>query len=247
MPALLRRVARRVAGRRVVGLVRTAVGLPPVRTYRHRLTRMEREYDDVWTYTLEPVRPRDRISFTPGQYLHLIAPGARVERPWVRHMSIASLPGKQVVISMDLASNSEYKERFRSVRAGDEIAVFGIAGSFTFTDVPAAAGIVFIAGGIGITPIHCLARTLIGDPRPWELVHIGRNHLYRKELEAIAPESRYTGRDGVPGELDRLVRNDDGKRCYFVSGSHEFVLAISDTLRRSGIDERRIKIEDFSH
>ena len=220
--------------------------------YPARISRIEKPFGDTRTFFVT-TNGGERPPFTAGHSLHLVAPGAPLEKPFVRHMSIAALPDdEELVFSMDLSSGSPYKELFRKAEVGDEVTLFKVRGHFVVEDLPEGTRIVFIAGGIGITPVRSLIRRIeIGRlDLPWRLVYVGRNYLFRDEFSSYPNPQEYIGRADVPGALDRLTADaagvpGAGETRYFVTGSHSFVESLSEELMKRGAAEHQIRTEDF--
>lgn len=240
-----------------------------------RVSSIRREFDDTWSYFLElPAQEIPALSFIPGQFIHLVAPGSPVSKPTVRHMSIASIPEDgHLRIAMSLASGSPYKQAFRSLRPGQYLQVFGITGAFTLDSLPERTPLVFIAGGIGITPIMSLMRHIAEKQlnHPWSLIHVANTHLFRSEIDQRFPENPriYCSRRGIDSALDSLglpVRKAEdrprmgtpppgrGHRAfevrsaqYFLCGSGGFLETISRKLQDRGISPESIRREDFDH
>ena len=226
------------------------------------------EYDEVYSFTV-----RDEAEKTPykaGQYCHLLAPGIEwpggnkgkgggkgggkgnhkgkkgKDEKMVRHMSFASSPlESELIFSMDLSSRSSFKQKFAGLKLGDKMQFFKVKGEFT---LPAdATDVVFIAGGIGITPIRSLILDIEqgGKPISWRLLHVARSaHLYQEELELFESPQRRTDRRGAPAGLSAILEQSPASH-YFVSGSDGFVRAQKQQLSMLGICETRILCENF--
>lgn len=208
------------------------------------LESLRREYAEVYTYAFRPAEP---LVFEAGQHVHLSAPGVEVSKPMVRHMSVASAPGDELLeFSMDLATDSAYKQAFRAAQPGQISQIFKIGGEFTLE--PGATGpIVFLAGGIGITPIRSLIRHLeqTGRPRLWTLLHVSRDaFLYREELSRLPFPQQRVGRPQVEGALRRLM-SEQPQAIYYLCGSRNFLDGISQALRDLGLPEGQLRTEDF--
>lgn len=151
------------------------------------------------------------------------------------------------------------------LRPGRRIYLDGPYGGFTVEGLRRSAGFVFIAGGVGITPILSILRTLAdrGDRRPQLLLFGAQsvNELFmRQEIRALrrrlplliveAVGSPPPGWRGETGRIDaRLLDRWLPRRTrhfdYFVSGPPGMVVNIGRQLRRRGIPVERIHTEQF--
>nr|WP_320132918.1 FAD-dependent oxidoreductase [uncultured Holophaga sp.] len=216
----------------------------PLTFHPARLEAIRNDYGDVHTYTFRTETP---LPFIAGQHVHLAGPGLEVCKPNVRHMSVASAPGDELLqFSMDLASHSDYKEAFRRSKPGDTTQIFKIGGEFT-VDPADPSPLVFIAGGIGITPFRSLIRDLEqkGRPRPWSLFHVSRDaFLYEAEFTPLPFPQLRTGRAGVPEALAALLEaNPQG--LWYLCGSRSFLEGLLEHLGSLGVPADRIRTEDF--
>ena len=100
------------------------------------------------------------LRFTAGQYVTITAPGLEhlpIEKQF-HDFSIASSPtnAKEIRIAFR-DSESPFKLAVLNVALGTEFIIEGPKGIFTLPEI-ADKPIVFIAGGIGITPFHSMLR-----------------------------------------------------------------------------------------
>jgi vanillate O-demethylase ferredoxin subunit len=85
-----------------------------------------------------------------------------------------------------------------------------------------AAHSVFIAGGIGITPVLCMAARLQALGRPWELHYAARSHRYALPLQgyALAPERvrRYFDDRSEKVGIDAILANAPQGTHFYCCG-----------------------------
>lgn len=220
--------------------------MEPSQMWKLRLKQRRPEAGTVFTFAFEPLRPLD---FRAGQWIHLAAAPLPVDRSLVRHMSIASAPADPLVeFTMDLASGSAYKQAMAALTPGDEVAAFKLKGDFV-VDPSDPTPVVFLAGGLGITPVRSLLRDLAdaGAPAPRWLVHVSRNeHLFAEELGTLPIPQWRVNREGLAAVWP-LVLGEAGPRArFYVSGSDRFVAGLTADLAQAGVGPDRIVIENFT-
>jgi ferredoxin-NADP reductase len=206
-----------------------------------------------------------RFRFKPGQAAQIgpLAAGALV--PY----SIACAPEDtarqgylEFLIRID-AGTSEWGEHFEPLRRGQQLRVKGPIGGFAFPDHPAEHRFLFIAGGTGVSPIRSMIRHVRASVRGrTRLLYSARTPLdfaYRQELCGMGRRGeidvRLTATGDVPdtwrggrgriarGQLAALV--DDPATLCFVCGPASMVDDVPRMLRELGIEQARIRIEEW--
>jgi len=215
-------------------------GYPGICFRRAGISRIVLEYDRVFTFFVD--RP-EGLEFRPGQYTHLVAPGGYINNNDVRHMSFANAPSEEgLMFTMDLASGSRYKRRFASAKVGDRVGLYSEKGEFTLDGIPVGSPLVLIAGGVGITPFRSMIRA--GIDHPWHLIYVGRAFCYEGFWDSLNPENlTFVDRGG----FEKAVESRMGAETVFLlCGSGGFVDAASRCLKTGGVEDTRIRVENFS-
>lgn len=220
---------------------------------------------DLYGFLFSPDR---RLTFTPGQYLEWTLghghPDARGNR---RYFTIASSPAEQdIAIGIRFSPRSStFKQKLLSMEPGERIVASGLAGDFTLPK-DTTKKLVFLAGGIGITPFRSIVRDLLDrhEARPIILFYSNRTEeeiAYRELFEqaqqelditvlyTLTDEPAPTGWRGETGRIDEpMIRRavpDCADRHFFISGPRAMVLAFEETLKRMGVHRSRIRTDFF--
>jgi NAD(P)H-flavin reductase len=123
---------------------------------KERIQISKQVYDFVFT----PDKP---LKFIPGQYMEWTLGHSKVDsRGNRRSFSIASSPTEiDVHLGIKLYENpSSFKAALMNMKVGDKIAAGQIAGNFIMpSDI--TKKLVFIAGGVGITPFRSMVKYLV--------------------------------------------------------------------------------------
>jgi phthalate 4,5-dioxygenase reductase component len=119
--------------------------------------------------------------FCAGAHLALVVPnGLR------RRYSLCSDPADtaryEIAVKREPAGRGGSASLCDAARGGDARTAEPPRNDFGLSD--RAGGFLFIAGGIGITPIIAMLHALAGDARPWKLIYLTRS----PELTAFTPE-----------------------------------------------------------
>lgn len=244
-------------------LVNTRV-VQPVRQLRRpwRVTSVQPERGDAWTLTLEP-EGHGGLRFLPGQFAWLRvhrSPFAVREHPF----SFSSSAERPERISFTIKAAGDFTSRVGAIPPGTRAYVDGPYGVFSY-DRSQGDGFVFVAGGVGITPIMSMLRTLAdrGDRRPCLLLYGNADWdgvIFRAELEDLrdrldlrvvhVPESPPEGWDGEHGLmdgalLDRHLPERPERQRYFLCGPPPMMAAVRDLLAARGVAPADIEFERF--
>ncbi len=193
------------------------------------------------------LRPLTPVRHRPGQAIELSLPHRNPDlRGRLRAFSIVSAPGEaELVIAFGVpAETSSLKRALLGLAPGDRVVATRVFGDFTPPADPAVP-LLFVAGGIGITPFVSMVRAAAGEGRDIVVVHRASRPLYAEEFEGAAGV-RFVPFYDVRPDADALLAAvpDLAARQAYVSGPPGMVAALSAMLRRAGV--RRIRRDVFS-
>jgi predicted ferric reductase len=153
----------------------------------YRVSEVRQERGDISTLVMEP-EGHAGFRFTPGQFGWLTVWGSPFKitgHPFSFSSSAEAAGGK---VEMTIRNLGDFTSALRDLPAGQRVYLDGPYGAFTIGN-PADMH-VLIAGGIGITPMMSMIRTLAdrGDRRPVILLYGNKDWesiTFREELEAL--------------------------------------------------------------
>jgi predicted ferric reductase len=225
-----------VAGVAVLLLVHTRLVKPWILTrHPYVVSEVRKERADSWTLVVDAVGHQG-MGFEAGQYAWLTlgdSPFSLQQHPF----SFASSATDPKRLEFTAKVAGDFTATWPDVGPGTGVFLEGPYGAFTPRwDSP--LGSVFVAGGIGITPVMSILRTLAArhDDRPCLLLYANRNWdevVYREELTELEEklslrvvhvlEEAPEGWEGETGFVDsqvldrHLPRPFDGQ-FYYVCG-----------------------------
>jgi ferredoxin-NADP reductase len=242
------------------GLIATfRLGAPLVLNLRHRLV-VDAVVPEAPGIVSVYLRGRDLASLavSAGQFFQWrFLTGGGWWRPHPYSLSAAP-DGQQLRITIkDLGDDSRLIHQLRpGVRALAE----GPYGAFTASRLTRRAAL-FIAGGIGITPLRAIIDELPPGTDAVLLYRATTWHglVFRRELEAAAADRGLriiylVGRRGSPelpteplaAEAIRRAVPDIGDRDVFVCGSNGFLSHVRSSLRKLGLRGDQVHAERFA-
>lgn len=199
-----------------VGLLLYTRLLRPWWLMRHpyRVVEVREERGNTWTLTLEPVTHKG-LKFHPGQFCWInlrSSPFSDREHPF----SISSSAEKQDRLSFTIKELGDFTRTIKDTRVGETVYVDGPYGAFSTDRHDHAREFIFIAGGVGITPIMSILRTMAdrGEERSLVLFYANRDWesiTFREEIEALREKLDLK----VVHILEKPPQNWEGKTGYF--------------------------------
>jgi ferredoxin-NADP reductase len=198
------------------------------------------EGEDIKTFVFKSNKD---LNYQAGQY------GIWVLKQWVkgkpfRLFTVASAPEEGVIQLSTRISKSDFKKKLNKLVPGDTLLMFGPIGEFSIPKQP-SGDIVFVAGGIGVTPIRALSRHIRDASLPIKsiLIHSGHDfYLYKRELEKYIDQPYFTTRDNFETTLNKVAKQQQNA-TFYLSGPPQFVAAARKLLLQANI--RHIKTDGF--
>ena len=164
---------------------RSAAQRPPVRAVNRdllmRVAATRDEADGVRSLRLEPVSGSPLPLWRPGAHLDVLLPSGRL-----RQYSLCGDPARSDhyrIAVRRIADGSGGSLEVHGLDAGTQLIVRGPRNAFPFV---AARSYLFVAGGIGITPILPMVADAAARGTDWKLVYTGQNRESMPFLDELA-------------------------------------------------------------
>ena len=140
------------------------------KTAHLRISAVQRHAQGVLTLELRAPDGSSLPPWTPGAHIEI-----ELAQGLVRHYSLCGNPDDpdcwRIAVLREPAGRGGSKLIHDSIHPGDVVSVRGPRNNFALVD---AARYMFVAGGIGITPILPMVRHVARRGRPWTLIYGGR-------------------------------------------------------------------------
>jgi predicted ferric reductase len=240
-----------------IGLLAYVRIIKPIMLMRqpYEVEKVIAERGNAWSLVLKPVG-HPGMTFMPGQFAWITAwksPFADTEHPF-SFSSSASQPNR---LAFTIKELGDFTATIKTLQPGQKVYLDGPFGHFSVDRHPHARTFAFIAGGVGITPMMSMLRTLAdrGDERPLLLFYANKdweNVIFREELESLkaslnltlihvlekAPPD-WTGETGFITEsiLGRYLPKDLPRNSIevFICGPQPMMDAVENALIKLGI------------
>ncbi len=255
-----------------VGLTLAAMGLlvhvrvvKPLLARRtpYELTAIRPEAEQIWTLDVKPVG-HDGLRFKPGQFVWITfggSPFSMEQHPF----SLASSATQTDTLQLTIKELGDFTSRIGRLEAGSRLFLEGPYGAFTL-DQRVGKGAMFVAGGIGITPIMSILRTLRDsqDHRALTLIYGGKrlpDLAFYDEIEQMKttmnlrviyvleqPPESWEGEQGyiTPALLEQVRPPSLADMEYFVCGPEPMMDLVETTFRMWGVPLHTLHAERFN-
>lgn len=242
---------------------------PPKQSVLLRLKKKSKLAPDIVELAFKPT-PEKALAFAPGQYVEITLGHAHADsRGNRRFFTLASSPTEDVLrLGVRFSKpGSSFKRALLALSAGGQVTAGHIAGDFTLPR-DRRQKLVFIAGGVGITPFRSMLKYLLDTKQrrdivvvyasrtPGDLVYrdvlneaqsrLGVRVVYTLTDDKAIPRdwAGYVGR--VDGQMILDAVPDYRERTFYLSGPPAMVRAHERVLRALGVSRERIKTDAFS-
>ena len=233
-----------------------------------------KESDVITSFYLKPTNNKEIASFIPGQYISIKLEISGEKFTHIRQYSLSDVPGKDYYrISVKRESGTKNPDGMVSnflhdqINEGDIVNISAPAGDFVL-DLDSKKPIVLLSGGVGLTPILSMLKTVseVQPERDVVFIHAAQNssvHALRNEVEELSTNEKikaFVFYDS-PTEEDRLNKSFDiegyvtqewlkqntaiNEADYYFCGPEPFMKAINNSLMKLGVPEERIHYEFF--
>jgi ferredoxin-NADP reductase len=208
-----------------------------------------------------------RLRFNPGQYLEWTLPHQKPDsRGNRRYFTVASSPTEKdihVAVRVAPKQSSSFKTSMLHMHIGDTMVASHLMGDFVLpADV--SKKLVFIAGGIGVTPFRSMIKYLADKKEKRDIVlfyqtakeeDLAFRDFFEIVKEAVGIKTVYvvtepdTRWQGMTGRLtEKMIKGslpDYDERIFFLSGPNPMVQSYKKLLLSLGIQKINIKTDYF--
>ena len=147
------------------------------------LAQKETAADGVVALTLADANGQELPAWTPGAHIDLVLPGPSLTRQYSLCSSPADRHAWRVGILREAKSRGGSQFIHDVLKTGDTVRVRGPRNHFSLVDAPRY---LFIAGGIGITPILPMMAEVNARGADWQLLYGGRRRTSMGFLDELA-------------------------------------------------------------
>lgn len=224
------------------------------------LEHIEYEADNIATFRFRPEKP---VSYTAGQFaewtIKHLSPDNRGVKRW---FTISSSPTDTMVsftTKFAKTKSSSFKKALKKLKPGDEIMMSEPMGDFVLPQL-LQTPIIFVAGGIGVTPMHSMLswladtkeersiKMIYGVPNEDEIIFLPTFERANQHATLIVskPSSSWGGALGrITAELVLGLEKPSEDTLIYISGPEPMVEDLEKSLLSQGIKQRQLVLDFF--
>jgi len=216
-----------------------------------RVSRKAIEAVDICSFELMPVDGKTLPPFSAGSHIDVHIPNG-----FTRQYSLCNSSGESsrylVGVLKDASSRGGSRAMHELVNEGDVLQISAPKNHFALAHD--AGCHLLLAGGIGITPILCMAERLAMVGEPFQMHYCARSATRmafgeRIRSAAFAPQVQFHLDDGDTAQkldLQALLASPESGTHVYVCGPKGFMDAVLGAARSSGWSEAQLHYEFFS-
>jgi glycine betaine catabolism B len=195
--------------------------------------------------------PGKKLAFEPGQYMEFTLPHTKADnRGSRRWFTLASSPTEdRLLLGIKFYDNgSSFKHAMLEMDQNSQIVAAQLAGDFVMPK-DKTKKLVFIAGGIGVTPFRSMVKYLIDtqEKRNVRILYSARTEadfayidVFEQARQSLGIQTAYVATDEPNTTIPHAISGTIDK-----DGTHPMVETLQETLENIGVHRHNIKIDFF--
>lgn len=215
--------------------------------------------DNITTFWF---RPEKSLDYTAGQFIEMTLPHPNPDNRGInRWFTLSSSPTDELlaITTKHAASPSTFKSALYSLKTGDSVTMSSAMGDFVLP-MQKTTPLIFVAGGIGITPVHSMLKWLV-DTKQSRQVSILYAALSETDLafNMFLRDNQFdvnyfiTESDTQHATPNHIIRTDDIQSAIakntdplvYLSGPEEMVEVLVEELKDNGVKNSRLVTDYF--
>lgn len=220
---------------------------------------------DSTRLTLRPLSEK-RFTYHPGQFAIISFRSSRLSSE-PHPFTLSSSPTQGSSLQFTIRACGDWTRTVNRLKPGDKALIQGPFGRFGHRFIPPGRELIFIAGGIGITPMLSMLRYMAdkGNTRPMTLIWSNRTEqhvVFGDEMDLLAVKltelriipifTRSTAGHSDSGRLNRarlesILTETNRQSEVFICGPTAMMKQVKTDLKALGFPARSIHTEAFGY
>ncbi|MBI4407792.1 MAG: ferric reductase-like transmembrane domain-containing protein [Candidatus Kerfeldbacteria bacterium] len=195
-----------------------------------------------------------KLQHQPGQFIFVQFQSQGITKEW-HPFTVSSAPSAQQ-LTLSMKTSGDWTQTLDQLAIGSHAKIEGPYGRFSYASIPPDDfGYVFVAGGIGITPLHSMITELLAQSsaKPMTLLYSARSVddiAFKTEFDALAASHSNFKLVYVTGRIDQACLQkeipEQLRQQYFICGPKPMMKAIVKCLHNLAVPTKQIHFEEFA-
>lgn len=179
----------------------------PLKRKKYEVVKIENETEEVISVYMKPLE--ERINFSPGQFAYARFYSLNISSE-EHHFTLSGSPNDKY-LRYSIKSVGDYTKDISKIKVGDKVGIDGPYGAFSNEGM--SGPFLFIAGGIGVTPLMSMILAMRDQPEKEKVILMysagSFNEMaFKKELEKLSKEDWFEVQF-----FDRRLEEEDLKKA----------------------------------
>tara|TARA_R110001592_G_scaffold32587_3_gene113993 strand:+ start:1844 stop:3337 length:1494 start_codon:yes stop_codon:yes gene_type:complete len=233
---------------------------------KYKVLNIVKKANNTYSVQFVPINGNEPYSHNPGQFHFIKFTDCKHLKSEEHPFTISSSPSQKVHLASTVKASGDFTSQIHQLQEGDKVKIIGPFGKMSHVEKQHSGSIVFIAGGIGITPFASMLQYMADMDHQHEvtlfyfnatetdiafreeLSHISKNtSLKLKVVHILSKQDNWEGEKGrFDTKLlkkycsDSLLQND-----YYVCGPPLMMNSVIKDLRKLHVPLTKIHSEMF--
>lgn len=238
------------------GLIAYRFFRPIILYFRHGfyIEKVIKETEDVYSVYIVG-KNIEKFKFNEGQYINI---SFLTKKMWQPHPFSLSHFWNGKFLRISVKNIGDFTSEIKNIKSGTKVLIDGPLGIFT-KESTVKNKYLFIAGGIGITPIMSMTGSLSDKNTDFVLLYANKtitDVVFKNELEnsinikniyyVFSQEKNKEYENGyIDEEKIKRIVPDFKNRDIYICGPGEMMDSLLDIFKKLGVDKRQIHYEKF--
>jgi ferredoxin-NADP reductase len=228
--------------------------MPVVKKYKSEVVSVSNPTENIFTFEFRPVE--NRFRYMPGQFLHLALDEYNPSEAWPesRCFSMQTSPTNETLKITFSVKGGFTKLMAEKLKPGSQVWLKLPYGEL-FSQEHNKQGVVFIAGGTGITPFLSLftdpsfagysnPKLYLGFRSETFDIYNGELAIAKKYSPSLLVMKFYEDQEGII-DIEKIYNENGLNATYYISGPPAMIKTFSFYLKQKGVAESKVITDDW--
>ena len=220
---------------------------------KYKVLNVVKKANNTYSIQFVPINGHEPYAHNPGQFHFIKFTDCKHLKPEEHPFTISSSPSQKLHLASTVKASGDFTSQIHQLQEGDKVKIIGPFGKMSHVEKPHSGPIVFIAGGIGITPFVSMLQYMADKDEQREVTLFYFNATesdiaFREELNHISENTSLklkvvhilSRQDNWEGEKGRFNTKLLKKYCTAAIMNHDYYVCGPPLMSQSVIRDLRL-------